>query len=55
MVNNSFVRGLVFLRFVVSKYLVLGLVTRDALKGHTVSKNVSISFYAGCPEGPYRV
>ena len=26
------------------------LVTRDALKGHTVSKNGSISFfYAGCP------
>ena len=28
---------------------------RDALKGHTVSKNGSISFYAGCPEGAYRV
>ena len=25
--------------------------TRDALKGHTVSKNESISFYAGCPGG----
>ena len=40
----------------------LGLIfTRDALKGHTVSKNGSISFffffsfYAGCPEGAYRV
>ena len=31
------------------------LFTRDALKGHTVSKNGSISFYAGCPEGAYRV
>ena len=37
--------------------------TRDALRGHTVSKNGSISFffffffffYAGCPEGAYRV
>ena len=37
------------------------VITRDALKGHTVSKNGSISFffffsfYAGCPEGAYRV
>ena len=30
-------------------------VTRDALRGHTVSKNGTISFYAGCPEGAYRV
>ena len=29
--------------------------TRDALKEHTVSKNGSISFYAGCPEEAYRV
>ena len=29
------------------------LITRDALRGHTVSKNGSISFYAGCPEGAY--
>ena len=31
------------------------IITRDALRGHTVSKNGSISFYAGCPEGAYRV
>ena len=31
------------------------LITPDALKGHTVSKNGSISFYAGCSEGAYRV
>ena len=33
------------------------LVTRDALRGHTVSKNGSISFFfhAGCPEGAYCV
>ena len=33
----------------------ISFITRDALKGHTVSKNGSISFYAGCPEGAYRV
>ena len=31
------------------------IITRDALKGHTVSKNGSISFYARCPEWAYRV
>ena len=35
--------------------LARGIVTRDTLRGHTVSKNGSISFYAGCPEGAYRV
>ena len=31
---------------VIFTYLVKGLVTRDALRGHTVSKNGSISFFS---------
>ena len=31
------------------------LFTLDAPQGYTVSKNGSISFYVGCPEGAYRV
>ena len=32
-------------------FILLHFITRDALKGHTVSKNGSISFYTECPQG----
>ena len=44
-VSDSYVCVLVFLRLRVSNSYVWGLVTRDALRGHTVSKNGSISFF----------
>ena len=44
-VSDSYVWDLVFFRLGVINSYVWGLVTRDALRGHNVSKNGSISLF----------